>query len=98
MAVNAIAVHVRYHNILRNRAGVDQETVTLPAGASIRAVLEHLADRHGPVLRETFFTPAGDIVSYLVIFRNRQLVGPDEHRSPLADGDELLLFPAVSGG
>jgi molybdopterin converting factor small subunit len=34
----------------------------------------------------------------LVIFRNRKLVPQDEHHLPLADGDELKLFPAIAGG
>lgn len=93
-----MTVHVRYHNILRRRAGVDQETLVVPAGTTAHAVLAQLAGQHGPALHEMLLTPAGDVVSHLVVFRNRQLVGPGQHQLPLVDGDELLLFPAVSGG
>ena len=93
-----IAISVRYHNILRRRAGVEQETIALPEGTSLRAALECLAGRHGPHLREMLFTPDGEVVSHLVVFRNRKLVPQGQRQLPLADGDELLLFPAISGG
>ena len=93
-----IAVSVTYHNMLRYRAGVEQETIALTEGTSLRAALEHLADRHGPRLREMLFAPEGSVASHLVIFRNRKLVPQDEHHLPLADGDELKLFPAIAGG
>jgi molybdopterin converting factor small subunit len=93
-----IAVSVRYHNMLRRRIGVEQETIALAKGTSIRTTLEYLADRHGPHLREMFFAPEGSVASHLVIFRNRKLVPQDQHHLLLADGDELVLFPAIAGG
>ena len=93
-----ITVSVRYHNMLRRRAGVEQETITLGEGASLRAGLNHLADRHGPHLQQMLFSPQGDIVSHLVVFRNRKLVPHKRFDEPLSDGDELMLFPAIAGG
>ncbi|MDY7078358.1 MAG: MoaD/ThiS family protein [Chloroflexota bacterium] len=93
-----IAVSVRYHNMLRRRTGVEQETITLTKGTSLRAALEHLADRHASRLREMLFASDGSIVSHLVIFRNRKLVSQDQHHLVLVDGDELMLFPAIAGG
>ena len=93
-----ITVSVRYHNMLRRRAGVEQETIVLPDGTLLRRALEHLADRHGKRLQEMLFSPDGSVVSHLVIFRNRKLVSQDQHHLLLADGDELMLFPAIAGG
>jgi molybdopterin converting factor small subunit len=93
-----ITVSVRYHNMLRRRAGVEQETITLGEGTSLRAGLNHLADRHGPHLQQMLFSPQGDIVSHLVVFRNRKLVPHKRFDEPLSDGDELMLFPAIAGG
>ena len=93
-----ITVSVRYYNMLRHRTGVERETIALPSGTVLRAALECLADRHGPHLREMLFAPEGSVVSHLVIFRNRKLVLQDQHHLSLADGDELMLFPAISGG
>jgi len=93
-----IIVTVRYHNLLRRTTGLAEETITLPAGTSLRDALEHLAQRYGPALREMLFEPEGNVSLHLVIFRNRRLVRPDQHDAPLTDGEELMLFPALSGG
>ena len=93
-----ITVTVRYHNLLRRVAGLAEETITLPAGTSLRDALERLAQRHGPALREMLFEPAGGVSLHLAVFCNRQLVRSDQRDSPLTYGDELMLFPAVAGG
>lgn len=92
-----ITVGVRYHNMLRHAAGVRDETVALPA-ASLLTALKYLVDRHGPRLGTMLFSPEGGISPHLVIFRNGQLATHDQYHIPLADGDELMLFPVVSGG
>jgi molybdopterin converting factor small subunit len=101
-----IAVNVRYYNMLRNTTGVQGESVALPPGTTLRAALEDLITLHGPRLREMLFTPDGELSSHLVIFHNQRLVRQDHDRSlgdpgpglSLADGDELMLFPAIAGG
>ncbi|MDI7276093.1 MAG: MoaD/ThiS family protein, partial [Anaerolineae bacterium] len=89
---------VRYSNILRSAAGVAAEIVRVPADASLPEVLARLADRHGAGLRPMLFEPDGSVASHLVVFRNRRLVPRTQYDLPLAEGDELMLFPAVSGG
>jgi molybdopterin converting factor small subunit len=97
-AEGTIAVGVRYYNVFRLRIGIERETIVLPEGTSLRSALERLAERHGSVLRQMLFAPDGRVASHLVVFRNRKLVPHDERHAPLADGDELMLFPAVAGG
>jgi molybdopterin converting factor small subunit len=93
-----IAVSVRYYNVFRLRVGIERETIALAEGTSLRTALERLAGRHGSVLREMLFAPDGSVASHLIVFRNRKLVPHDARHLPLADGDELMLFPAVAGG
>jgi molybdopterin converting factor small subunit len=89
---------VRYHNVLRSAAGLAEETWPLPENATLYALLQALAGGHGSPLRELLLEADGSVVSHLVVFRNRKLVSGDPHSVSLADGDEVLLFPAVSGG
>jgi len=93
-----ITVTVRYHNLLRRGAGLEKETLTLPKDASLRDAFLHLAQRHGSPLREMLLDPEGGISLHLVVFRDDQLVRPDQHDASLSDGQELMLFPAISGG
>ena len=95
---SSIRVFVQYYNILRARAGVASETLDLPNGATLRELLNHLAEAHGPVLREVLFTREGAVQSHLVVFRNRELLPATDRDTVLADGDELMLFPAIAGG
>lgn len=95
----AIRVTVRCHNMLRHHTGVEQEVLALPEGTLLRAALEEMAARHGPGLRQMLFAGEGAISPHLVVFANQRLLPRDGREAVvLADGDELLLFPAISGG
>jgi MoaE-MoaD fusion protein len=80
-------VEVLFFAVLRERAGRERETVELPPGATVAALLDDLGARHPslPPLQ-------GPTVQVAV---NRQVV-PRTH--VLAPGDEVALIPPVSGG
>jgi molybdopterin converting factor small subunit len=93
-----IMVTVRYHNILRQHAGVEHEHLELPESEEVSAAIYRLANRHGPGLREMLLSADGGLSPHLVIFVNQQVVFPSRQAVILADGDELRLFPTISGG
>ena len=93
-----IAIQVQYHNMLRRHAGIRRETLTLPAGSTLGQALAQIGDHHGPSLREMLFSAEGEIASHLVVFCQGKLVHGDRAAHRLSDGDELLLFPVISGG
>lgn len=93
-----ISVDVRYHNILRRHTGVRTDSLSLRAGTRLGEALERVGERHGPHLRDMLFSPEGDIASHLVVFCNGRLVHGDRAGFQLSDGDQLMLFPATSGG
>jgi len=98
-STSAISVSVCYHNVLRRAAGVAATELSLPRGSSVRDALEALSTASTDALCSLLFTAEGSIVPYLVVFRNHKLVTHDQFDdTELADGDELKLFPAVSGG
>lgn len=81
----AIAVRVRFFARLREQAGVEHETVEVPAGASLTAVYDALRRSH-PALPE----PDGIRVALNQEFR--------DWPATVSDGDEVALIPPVSGG
>jgi molybdopterin converting factor small subunit len=93
-----IGVTVYYYNMLRLHTGLAQERLELPEGTEVAAAIRHLAERHGPALAELLLSPSGGLASHLVVFVNQQLVFPGGPAGLLADGDEVKLFPAISGG
>jgi hypothetical protein len=77
---------------------MEEETVALPEGSLLPMALQHLAKLHGPALWEVLLTPQGAITPGLIVFCNGQLVRQDQPNLTLASGDELKLFPMISGG
>jgi molybdopterin converting factor small subunit len=67
------------------------------AGASVSAALEDLFARH-PALRERV-TVDGRLSEFINVYLNdrdvRYLDGPD---TPVAEGDTIILLPAMAGG
>jgi molybdopterin synthase sulfur carrier subunit len=76
-------VHVRYFASLRDAAGIDAEEVD--GGAGLRALYAALAGRHG------FRLPPE---------RLRVAINGDFARwdAAVAEGDEIVFIPPVSGG
>jgi molybdopterin converting factor small subunit len=93
-----ITVTVRYYNILRLHTGLESERLELSEGTELVAAIGRLAERHGPEFTGMLFSPSGGLASHLVVFVNQELVHPGGSAPLLADGDELKLFPAISGG
>ena len=79
-----------YFAWLRARIGCAEEVVPLPAEVrDVEALLEWLQTR-GPQYREALAKPAAIRVAV-----NYDYVGRGH---PLKDGDEVALFPPVTGG
>ena len=81
---------ILYFAWLRARIGVAEEQVALPAGiGDVAALLGWLRDRgprHAEALRD---------LSVVRVAVNQDYVGLDH---PLAEGDEVAIFPPVTGG
>lgn len=93
-----ISVNVRYHNILRRHVGVRADSLCLPDNTRLGQALELVVERHGPHLRDLLLSAEGGIASHLVVFCNGRLIHGDREGFQLSDGDQLMLFPATSGG
>lgn len=79
-------VRVRFFAALRDLVGEDEVGLELVPGATVEQAWARLVEDHpdlGPRRRS------------LAAARNRRYVGFEE---PLADGDELVFIPPVSGG
>ncbi|MEW6676924.1 MAG: molybdopterin converting factor subunit 1 [Pseudomonadota bacterium] len=82
-------LRVLYFARLREVFGYSQETLALPAPATLADMLAVLRDRGGVWAREL----APERAFRLAV--NQDIAAPD---TPLADGDEVALFPPVTGG
>jgi molybdopterin converting factor small subunit len=75
---------------MRDRAGLREEAVELPAGARLRQLADWLARTRGVKLPDPL----------VMATLNGRGWGqhPEGMEKPLADGDEVALFPVVGGG
>lgn len=79
-------VQIRFFATLRDRAGVSSAEIDLPEQATVASLIEALTDAY-PRLREA--------LDSTLIAINHEYAFPDDL---LHNGDEVALFPPVSGG
>ena len=84
---------------LAETAGEREVDVDLESGATFRDALDALFDRH-PDLRSEVTDEEGNLRDHIRVLRNSQnpFVGDDGYETTLEEGDELAMFPPVSGG
>jgi molybdopterin synthase sulfur carrier subunit len=84
---------------LAETAGTKEVTVAAGPGDTFRDAFDQLLDAH-PELREDVLDEDGDIRDHIRVLRNDKnpFVADDGYDTVLEEGDELALFPPVSGG
>ncbi|MEW6296202.1 MAG: ubiquitin-like small modifier protein 1 [Thermodesulfobacteriota bacterium] len=91
-----MAVHVRVPTPLRRFTGGAEEVIA--AGTTIRALVEDLEKNH-PGIKERICDEEGKVRRFVNIFVNgddiRFLNNLD---TPVKDGDEVSIVPAIAGG
>ncbi len=86
----AIIVRVRYLSALRDRTGLREEAVSLPAGSRLAELAAWLAEKRGLTLPDPLVMATLNGRGW-----GQQAEGMEK---TLADGDEAALFPVVGGG
>lgn len=79
-------LQIRLFATLRDKAGTDRLSVEVPAGATVTDLLARVRADH-PGLADALYT--------CVVAVNREFADPG---AVLTEGDEVALFPPVSGG
>jgi MoaD family protein len=90
-----IRVSVRYYNIVADFVGQREECRPMAAGATIRDLLGELGAESAS-FQKLAFTDGEQVSGHVRLFRNGQAVLDLD--APLVDGDEMRVFPTISGG
>jgi MoaD family protein len=90
-----IRVSVRYYNIVADFLGRREERRGVAAGATIRDLMRTLATE-STSFQKLAFTTEGQVSGHVRLFRNGQAVMDLDE--PLVEGDEMRVFPTISGG
>jgi molybdopterin converting factor small subunit len=85
-----VTVHVRYLSALREKAGTRRDDLELPAGGTLQAAADWVRRNRG------IEVPGPALMSTLNGHGWPQL--PEGMATVLREGDEIALFPLISGG
>ena len=92
-------VELRYYAMVRDAAGKRDETMSLPEGATVMDLINHLIGLYGDRFRGYVYDDEGRLIDYLMFSVNevdiRSLNGFD---TVLRDGDRVLVMPPIGGG
>ena len=80
---------VRFFASLREQLGTGELRLALEASLTVDQLIEQLAAEHGETWRSALNAPQ------LIVAINQQVAN---RATRLVDGDELALFPPVTGG
>ncbi|MEO5343846.1 MAG: molybdopterin converting factor subunit 1 [Gammaproteobacteria bacterium SHHR-1] len=82
-------IRLLYFASLRERLGCDSEELPLPQPATVQGLIEQLAARGG------VWAEALQGATPVLAAVNQDMARPEQ---PLNEGDEVALFPPVTGG
>ena len=90
-------IEVHYATQVKRAAGVRSETVHVPEGCTVHALVRQVAEQHGEGLQRLLLSEAGEVQPGLLLFLgdSQVTVGADP---PLADGGSLTIMSPISGG
>ena len=75
------------------------EKSTQVEASNVRDLLNTLGDKYGKSFREKILDPSGGLQGFVNLFvNNTDIRHLKESETPLKEGDEVLLLPAVAGG
>ena len=91
-----MSVQIRIPTPLRKfTGGADEVTVE---GATVGEALSNLTDDH-PDLKAKIFGDDGEVRRFVNIFANDEDIRfQDELDTPVGDGDQVSIVPAIAGG
>ncbi len=99
---NQTTIQVLYFGLVRNVVKEMDETVTIPAGATVRDLLDILCQKHGEPLRDVLFTVEGTLIANALILLDGGNIfyqkGLDTEIDSQRSLHVLLTTTAMAGG
>jgi molybdopterin converting factor small subunit len=91
------AMAIKVHIPTPMRQHTNNQTVVEASGATVRAVLDDLGTKHPAITGRIF--DGGRLKQFVNLYLNNEDIRYlDNLSTPVKDGDELAIIPAVAGG
>jgi molybdopterin converting factor small subunit len=94
-ARSGLRIRARYYNVVADQVGRRADERWVPDGSTIADLLRDLAAQH-PALSRYAGADGRPSSKSFRLFRNGRIVL--DAGEPLADGDQIRIFPIISGG
>jgi len=92
-----MTIDLTYVAQLKAATGTGRETLDVPAGTTVRGLIDLLVQRHGDDLASLLLDDGGNVRPSILVFRGEtQSDGADT--TPLTDGEALTLLTPLAGG
>ncbi|MDO5844333.1 MAG: MoaD/ThiS family protein [Methanocorpusculum sp.] len=89
-------VTIRSFAKLREKLG-EINKISVADGVSVYEAIERFAENNSAA-KEELFSPEG-LKTYIILMFNRERIDIDDAKEmKISDGDEIVLYPPVSGG
>ena len=90
-------VNVKFYGVLVESARNQKETKV--EATSVRELLGRLIDTYGEQFRQRVVDSNGEPQQFINVFvNNKDIRHLKNAETPLSEGDEVLILPAVAGG
>lgn len=90
-------IHINFDSQLRRLAGSSRISVDVSESASLRQIVQTLAEKSSELLREALLDEGQEIHSSILVFLENDLVAKELPLS-LIEGSELTISTLISGG
>ncbi len=99
---NEITIRILYFGLVRNVVKEAEEEIILPAGSTVRRLLDVLCEKHGDALRDALFTVEGTLIANAMILLDGTNIlygeGLDTEIASQKSLHVLLTTTAMAGG
>jgi len=92
-----MTVTVNYTTQVKAALGVASETVQLDEACTVAELIQRLANEHGETFRSLVLDAQGRLLPSILLSRDSDQINFDDPVK-LADGQELTILSAISGG
>jgi molybdopterin converting factor small subunit len=100
--MKAASVRVLYIGLVRNAVKTQDEEIQLPAGTTVRDLLERLCQTHGDALRDALFTVEGTLTANTMLLLDGSNVMYAQGLDTIITKDQsmhvLVTTTALAGG
>ncbi|MGD2200992.1 MAG: MoaD/ThiS family protein [Candidatus Bathyarchaeota archaeon] len=94
-----IGITVKFLGVAKEAAGTAEESLEISEGSDVSALLQTIIQRHNEGLKDALLDPVtGTPITTLILLNGVEINNLKGLKTPLSDGDSLVLLSITHGG